>query len=128
MRLEHAYHSGAIPHLDQAVMGAIPAEDINKVVQTNIAKILGERTPETYCNEKNRVLYYVSGAKKGKKVSPRALRYAISEEQSPRLDMIAAIAAKEGIAPHNLLISPDRPPAQRRWDDRPALPGIPENT
>lgn len=93
------------------------AEDLNTVVQSNIRRLLGKLSPEDYCKEKGRVLYYVSGAKRGKPVSTRALRYAISEEQSPRLDMIAAVAAKERIPPHALLISPEAPPMRRRWDD-----------
>jgi hypothetical protein len=97
-------------------------DDLNKIVQANIRKILGDRTPEAYCNERGRQLYYVSGRKRGSKVAPRALRYAVTEEQSPRLDLIAAIAAKEGIAPHQLLIATDRPPQARRWDDQVAAP------
>jgi hypothetical protein len=92
-------------------------EDLNKIVQANIRRILGDRTPEAYCNELGRQLYYVSGNKRGRKVAPRALRYAITEEQSPRLDLIAAVAAKERIAAHRLLIPIDRPPLARRWDD-----------
>jgi hypothetical protein len=103
-----------------------PLADLNTVVQDNIKRILGDRTPETYCKEAGNPLYYVSGAKKGKRVSERALRYAISKEQSPRLDMIAAIAAKEGIPPHHLLIehSPDHP--ARRWEDWSRNPALPE--
>jgi hypothetical protein len=103
-----------------------PIPDLNAVVQENIRRILGDRTPESYCKEPGRPLYYVSGAKKGKRVSERALRYAISKEQSPRLDMIAAIAAKEGIPPHHLLIehSPDHP--ARRWEDWGRNPLLPE--
>lgn len=94
-----------------------PSADLNTVVQDNIKRILGDRTPEAYCKEAGRPLYYVSGAKRGKRVSERALRYAISNEQSPRLDMIAAIAAKEGIPPHHLLIEHSADHPARRWDD-----------
>jgi hypothetical protein len=100
-----------------------PADDLNTIVQTNICRILAGRAPEAYCKEKNRVLYYVTGVKKGKPVAPRALRYAISQEQSPRLDMIAAIAHKEGLPAYQLLINHIAPPAARRWDDfRPDVP------
>ena len=78
--------------------------DINGLVAKNLRKILGEgRSPEVYCQERGRELFYVSGSKKGKKVAPRALRYALDEEQSPRLDLVAAVAAKEGLHPYQLL-------------------------
>jgi hypothetical protein len=100
------------------------AEDLNRIVQTNIQRILAGRTPEAYCKEKSRVLYYVTGEKKGKPVAPRALRYAISQEQSPRLDMIAAVAHKEGLPAYQLLINHVAPPAAaRRWDD--FMPDVP---
>lgn len=105
-----------------AGLGADP-EDINNIVRANLRKILGDRTPEAYCKERGRQLYYVSGTKKGRKVAPRALRYAVSGERgdSPRLDLIAAVAAKEGFAPFQLLVPSDRAPHARRWDDaRPA--------
>lgn len=97
-----------------------PAYDLNQVVQANIRRILAGRTPEAYCVERNRLLCYVTGKKKGKPVAPRALRYAIQEDnpQSPRLDLLAAIAHKEGLPPHLLLIPHESPPLdRRRWAD-----------
>lgn len=115
MRPLRPYHSD-----DMAAHKRELPPDLNVVVQNNIKRILGDRSPEAYCREGGG-LYYVSGGKKGKRVAPRALRYAISEEQSPRLDMIAAIAFKEGMQPWHLLMEHQPPSEARRWDDhRPA--------
>ena len=78
-------------------------EDINKLVTGNLKKILGNRSPEDYCAEHGRVLRYVSGKKRGRKVAPRALRYAVDGKQPPRLDLIAAVAFKEDLQPYQLL-------------------------
>lgn len=77
--------------------------DLNTIAQENIRKILGGRTPEAYCGKPPDRLRYVSGTKKGKPVAPRAIRYALSGENSPRLDLIAAIAHKEDLQPYQLL-------------------------
>ncbi len=77
-------------------------QDINRLVAANLQKILKDRSPETYCAE-GRGLHYISGTKKGKRVSERALRYATTGEQSPRLDLIAAVADKEDLLPYQLL-------------------------
>lgn len=78
-------------------------QDINGLVARNLGRVLDGRSPEDYCKETNHKLVYVSGTKKGKKVAARALRYAVDGQQSPRLDLIAAVAAKEQLHPYQLL-------------------------
>lgn len=79
--------------------------DINELVAANLKLILGERSPEDYCryDDPKMALKYISGKKKGQKVAPRSLRYAVDGEQSPRLDLIAAVAAREELQPYQLL-------------------------
>lgn len=102
-------------------------DDINNTVRDNLRRILAGQTPEAYCKGGGRPLYYVTGDKKGKKVAARALRYAIQETdpQSPRLDLIAAVAAREGIPAYVLLIPHGKPAVMRRWDDFPIAAGQP---
>lgn len=81
------------------------AQDINETVFENIKLILDGRSPEEYCGSPaNPKLHYVTGRKKGKPVAARGLRYNTDEETSPRLDLIAAIAAKEKLHPFQLLL------------------------
>ena len=96
MRSVQAYHLCAM------ATGKMDFPDINGLVSANLKRVLGKRTPEAYCEEKPK-LRYVSGSKKGKAVAPRALRYAVDGEQAPRLDLIAAVAAKEDLHPYQLL-------------------------
>lgn len=98
-----------------------PVDDINTIVRDNLRRILAGRTPEAYCKGGGKPLYYVSGDKKGKKVAARALRYATQETnpQSPRLDLIAAVAAREQLPPYVLLVAHGHPALMRRWDDFP---------
>ena len=79
--------------------------DMNELIRTNLLKILGNAKPETYCGKKGdpERLMYVTGSKKGKPVAPRALRYAIEGVNAPRLDLIVAVAHKEGLQPYQLL-------------------------
>ena len=79
--------------------------DVNELIRTNLLKILGNAKPETYCGKKGdpERLMYVTGNKKGKPVAPRALRYAVEGVNAPRLDLIVAIAHKEGLQPYQLL-------------------------
>lgn len=96
MQTPLSYHLSAMP------TGKLDFPDINELVSANLKRVLGKRTPEAYCGEKPKLLY-VSGSKRGKAVAPRALRYAIDGEQAPRLDLIAAVAAREGLHPYQLL-------------------------
>ena len=79
--------------------------DVNELIVENLLKILANRKPETYCgkNGDRERLVYVTGGKKGRPVAPRALRYAVEGVNAPRLDLIAAIAHKEGLQPYQLL-------------------------
>lgn len=82
--------------------------DINQVVATNLLTILGGASPETW--QKRADVFYVSGPKKGKKVSARKLRDLLSCINSPSLDVIAAIAEAEQLHPYQLLF-PDLDPS-----------------
>lgn len=84
---------------------------MNELIKGNLAKILGARKPEAYCGKKGdpERLIYVTGSKKGRPVAPRALRYVIEGVNAPRLDLIAAVAHKEGLQPYQLLF-PDFDP------------------
>lgn len=75
--------------------------DINIVIAENFAAILGERSPETWHRQVKPV--YVSGPKKGKRISARKLRDILNCINSPSLDVIAAIAEAEQLLPYQLL-------------------------
>ena len=90
---------------DATVPRPYTGKDVNEVIRTNLLKILGGRKPENYCGQARdpERLVYVTGGKKGRPVAPRALRYALEGVNAPRLDLIAAIAHKEGLQPYQLL-------------------------
>ena len=81
--------------------GATIAPDINQTVAQNFKRLLGERSPETWWKQTNPV--YVSGPKKGNRVSKRKLRDVLNCINSPSLDVIAAIAEAEALEPYLML-------------------------
>lgn len=86
---------------------------INHVIAENFKRLLRGRSPETYYKQVQ--VIYVSGPKRGKRVSPRKLRDLLSSTNSPSLDIIAAIAAAEQLHAYQLLFPGFDP------DDAPVL-------
>lgn len=90
---------------------AVEKRDVNDIALENLRAILGPRSPEDYCGkpgDRDRLMY-VTGSKMGKAVAPRTLRYALEGTHSPRLDLIAAVAFKEGLQTYQLIV-PDLDP------------------
>lgn len=77
---------------------------MREVFKDNLKKILGDKSPEEYCGTGSNRLRYVSGTKIAKPVAPRTLRYAVSGDYSPSIELIEAIAAKEDLQPYQLLL------------------------
>lgn len=89
------------------------------VLAANLARLM-EETPALDTPDKlSKRCFWPAGKKKGKRVAPRTIRYALDTREdavppipSPTLDLIAALAGAFGIPPWHMLVDDEE---ARRW-------------